>query len=207
MSEHGGLSALLRFFRRKATGAAAEVRYARRRALGAQDWSQPIRTMTFTVLDCEMTGLDPSRDEILSIGAVRVRGGRVMLAERFYQVFKPIEAVSSKEVILIHGLGPDEVSRGVPLADAIDRLLAFIGDSVVIGHFVALDLRFLNAALAARQPAPAREPRARHAPPLRLVAPARDASRPRVRVDRASSRSRSSWICRATPPTTRSTTR
>lgn len=154
----GALSALLRFFRRKATGAAAEYRYARRRTIGAQDWSQPIRTMTFTVLDCEMTGLDPARDEILSIGAVRIRGGRVTMADRFYQVFKPIEAVSSKEVILIHGLGPDEVSRGVPLADAIERLLAFIGDSVVIGHFVAHDLRFLNAALAARGKRPLANP-------------------------------------------------
>lgn len=146
----GALSALLRLVRRKAGGAVAEYRYARRRTLGAQDWSEPIRTMTFTVLDCEMTGLDPARDEILSIGAVRIRGGRVTMADRFYQVFKPLEAVSSKEVILIHGLGPDEVSRGVPLADALDRLLAFLGDSVVIGHFVAHDLRFLNAALAAR---------------------------------------------------------
>lgn len=144
------LGTLLRFVRRKATGAAAEVRYARRRTLGAEDWTQPIRTMTFTALDCEMTGLDPEKDEILSIGAVRISGGRVTMADRFYQVFKPNEAVSPKEVILIHGLGPDEVSRGVPLEDALDRLLGFLGDSVVIGHFVALDVRFLNAALAAR---------------------------------------------------------
>jgi DNA polymerase-3 subunit epsilon len=73
------------------------------------------------------------------------------MSERFYQVFKPTEAVSSKEVILIHGLGPDELSRGVPLAGALDRLRAFIGDTVVIGHFTALDLRFLNAALALRK--------------------------------------------------------
>jgi DNA polymerase-3 subunit epsilon len=156
--ERRSLGALLRFVRRKAGGAAAEYRYARRLALGGHDWSQPIRTMTFTALDCEMTGLDPARDEILSIGAVRIRGGRVTLAERFYQVFKPVEAVSPKEVILIHGLGPDEVSRGVPLADAIDRLLAFVGDSVVIGHFVAHDLRFLNAALAARGQRPLANP-------------------------------------------------
>jgi DNA polymerase-3 subunit epsilon len=158
VGDRGGLSALLRLLRRKAGGAAAEYRYARRRTLGAHDWSQPIRTMTFTALDCEMTGLDPARDEILSIGAVRIRGGRVTLAERYYQVFKPIEAVSSKEVILIHGLGPDEVSRGIPLREAVDRLLAFVGDSVVIGHFVAHDLRFLNAALAARGQRPLANP-------------------------------------------------
>ncbi len=151
MGGNTGIASFLRFVRRKATGAAAEVRYARRKTIGAEEWAQPIRTMTFTLLDCEMTGLDPARDEILSIGAVRIRNGRIMMNERFYQVFKPTEAVSTKEVILIHGLGPDEVSRGMPLDDALDRLLAFIGDSVVIGHFTALDLAFLNAALASRK--------------------------------------------------------
>jgi DNA polymerase-3 subunit epsilon len=151
MGGNTGISALLRLVRRKATGAAAEVRYARRKTIGAEEWTQPIRTMTFTVLDCEMTGLDPARDEILSIGAVRIRNGRIEMSERFYQVFKPTEAVSPKEVILIHGLGHDEVSRGMPLGDALDRLLAFIGDSVVIGHYTALDLGFLNAALATRK--------------------------------------------------------
>ena len=151
MGGNSGIASLLRFVRRKATGAAAEVRYARRKTIGAEEWTQPIRTMTFTVLDCEMTGLDPARDEILSIGAVRIRNGRIVMSERFYQVFKPTEAVSSKEVILIHGLGPDEVSRGMPLGDALERLLAFIGDSVVIGHFTSVDLSFLNAALASRK--------------------------------------------------------
>jgi DNA polymerase-3 subunit epsilon len=151
MSGNSGIASLLRFVRRKATGAAAEVRYARRKTIGAEEWTQPIRTMTFTVLDCEMTGLDPVRDEILSIGAVRIRNGRIVMAERFYQVFKPTEAVSTKEVILIHGLGPDEVSRGVPLGDALERLLAVLGDSVLIGHFTSVDLSFLNAALASRK--------------------------------------------------------
>ncbi len=140
---------LFRLLRRKANGAATEVRYAHRKTLGSEEWTQPIRTMTFTVLDCEMTGLDPARDEILSIGAVKIRNHRIEMTERFYQVFKPTEAVSPKEIILIHGLGPDEVSRGMPLTDALDRLLAFVGDTVVVGHFVEIDLQFLNAALGA----------------------------------------------------------
>jgi len=148
-SSASGLERILRLLRRKATGAAAEVRYAHRKTIGSGEWIQPIRTLAFTVIDCEMTGLDPARDEILSIGAVKIRHNRIAMSDRFYQVFKPAEAVSPKEVILIHGLGPDEVSRGMPLADALDRLLAFIGDSVVVGHFTGIDLGFLNAALAA----------------------------------------------------------
>ncbi len=151
MGGTSGIASLLRFVRRKARGAAVEVRYARRKTIGSEEWTQPIRTMTFTVIDCEMTGLDASRDEILSIGAVRIRDNRIVMSERFYQVFKPTEAVSPKEVILIHGLGHDEVSRGMPLAEALDRLLAFVGDSVVVGHCTQIDLGFLNAALGARK--------------------------------------------------------
>jgi DNA polymerase-3 subunit epsilon len=135
--------------RRKARVTARDVRYAHRQAMGPPEGSEPIRTMTYTVLDCEMTGLDPARDEILSIGAIRIRNHRIHMAERFYQVFKPNEAVSPKEIILIHGLGPEEVGRGLPLAAALDQLLAFIGDSVVVGHCVDIDVGFLDAALAA----------------------------------------------------------
>ncbi len=141
---------LLRLLRRKAKGAAAGVRYAHRKAVEAGEWAQPIRTMTFTALDCQTTGPNPARDELLSIGGVKIRDNRIVLSERFYQEFKSSEAVSPKEIILIHGLGSDEVACGVPLAEALDRLIAFVGDSVVVGHHTEIDLRFLNVALAAR---------------------------------------------------------
>ena len=181
MGGNSGISALLRLVRLKARGAAADVRgYARRTAIGAgESWAQPIRTMTFTALDCEMTGLDPARDEILSIGAVRIQGNRIAMAERFYQVFKPTEAVSSKEVILIHGLGPDELRSGVPLGEALDRLLAFVGDSVLVGHCTRIDLAFLNAALARRGhrplPNPALDTRLLHEWSRRRASPTRPA--------------------------------
>jgi DNA polymerase-3 subunit epsilon len=157
-AETSRIGDLLRRLRRKARGTATDVRYAHRQAMGPPEGSQPIRTRTYTVLDCEMTGLDPTRDEILSIGAIRIRNHRIEMRERFYQVFKPVEAVSPKEIILIHGLGPDEVGRGLPLAAALEQLLAFIGDSVVVGHCVDIDLGFLDAALAAHGRKPLKNP-------------------------------------------------
>ncbi len=145
-----GIEGLLRLLQRKARGASAGVRYAHRKAVEAGEWTEPIRTMTFTALDCQTTGPNPARDEILSIGAVRLRDNRIVLGERFYQAFKASEAISPREVILVHGLGHDDVSRSLPLAEALDELIAFIGDSVVVGHHTEIDLRFLNVALAAR---------------------------------------------------------
>ena len=82
MGGRSGISGLLQMLRRKARGAATEVRYAGRKAIGSGEWNEPIRTMGFTALDCEMTGLDPARDEILSIGAVRIRNNRIAMRER-----------------------------------------------------------------------------------------------------------------------------
>jgi DNA polymerase-3 subunit epsilon len=141
------LGDLLRVFGRKAPGPVEEVRAAHQRMLGSVEWKQPFRAMTYTAIDCEMTGLDPLRDEILSIGAVRIRNRRVLLNERFYQVFKPTDATSPKEVILLHGLAPQEVSRGTPLAEALAPLRDFLGDTILVGFHAEFDLEFLNACL------------------------------------------------------------
>lgn len=147
MKEGSAIARVLRLLRLKARGPAEDVRAAHQQLLGSVEWRQPFRAMTFTAIDCEMTGLDPLRDEILSIGALRIRNNRVLLNERFYQVFKPREAISPNEVILIHGLAPDEVSRASPLAGGLDALRTFLGDSVLVGFHTEFDLQFLNAAL------------------------------------------------------------
>jgi DNA polymerase-3 subunit epsilon len=152
------IASLLRFLMRKPRGPVEDVRAEHQRMLGSVEWRQPFRTMTFTAIDCEMTGLDPARDEILSIGAVRVRNHRVLLNEGFYQVFAPTEAVSPKDVILIHGLATDEVNRGSSLSTALRPLLEFLGDSIVVGFYTGLDLQFLNAALQKHVGATLRNP-------------------------------------------------
>lgn len=148
----GGGSRLAEIFRRgrrKERPAVAEVRERHRRALDSGEWTQPIRTITFTALDCEATGPDPARDRIRSVGAVRIRDNRITLGERFYQAFGDAESASSAEITVTRGLDRDGASRATPLPEALDRLLAFVGDSVVVCHGAETCVQFLNAALAA----------------------------------------------------------
>jgi DNA polymerase-3 subunit epsilon len=147
MADKGRFAGGWRRLRWRLGGGASSVRGTHLDLLDSLEWSRPFRSFEYTALDCEMTGLDPARDEILSIGAVRVRESRLLMHERFYHVFKPEEAVSPREVILIHGLGPTELSRGKPLAQMLEELLRFLGDSVVLGHFAEIDLEFLNRSL------------------------------------------------------------
>ncbi len=63
-------------------------------------------------VDCETTSLNIAEAEILSIGAVKVRGNRILSSESFYRVVKP--SINSDAVIVsIHGLRPFDVSQGI----------------------------------------------------------------------------------------------
>jgi DNA polymerase III subunit epsilon len=100
--------------------------------------------VAYTVLDTETTGLHPSEgDEIISIGAVRIVNGRLLRQETFDQLVDPRRAVSPLSVS-IHGISPD-LLRGQPTIDEVLPLFArFCDDTVLVGHNVGFDMRFLE---------------------------------------------------------------
>ena len=53
---------------------------------------------SFTVVDIETTGLDPKRDKITEIGAVRVEGGQVR--ESFHRLVNPGRKLEERIVSL-----------------------------------------------------------------------------------------------------------
>ena len=72
-------------------------------------------------LDCETTGLHVGRDEIISIGAVRIVGNRVMTSERFEVLVRPEHGVSA-ESVKIHRLREQDVAQGLPIDEAMKQL-------------------------------------------------------------------------------------
>lgn len=101
----------------------------------------------YAVIDSELTGLDARRDSIVSLGGLRLRDGRIVLADRFYAEVQPSSALTATSIVL-HGITPQDV-RGRPGIDAVlEKFRAFCGADILIGHFVEIDLEFLGAALA-----------------------------------------------------------
>jgi DNA polymerase-3 subunit epsilon len=111
--------------------------------------STPWREATFSVIDLETTGLDPTSDEIISYATVTVAGGRVSLADARYQLIRPRQ-MPGGETIRIHGLLESDLADAPPLSEALDGLLEAITGRTLVAHVAAVEKAFLSVALASR---------------------------------------------------------
>jgi DNA polymerase-3 subunit epsilon/ATP-dependent DNA helicase DinG len=92
-------------------------------------------------LDLETTGLDPNRDQIIEIGAVRFRDGRI--EDEWSTLVNPGRSIP-KEVTQLTNISNSMVAGAPPIAAVIDELIAFIGEDTIVGHNVGFDLAFLR---------------------------------------------------------------
>ncbi len=96
---------------------------------------------TLVALDLETTGLDPARDAIIEIGALRFRGAR--LERTFSKLVNPGRPIPPF-ITQLTGIDDNMVADAPRLTAVLDELGELIGDAPVIGHNVAFDLSFLQ---------------------------------------------------------------
>ena len=94
-------------------------------------------------IDCETTGLDVKRDQILSVGAIKVKGDVILTSERLDFLVRPKDPVSER-TILIHHIRPIDLEDAVPVDQAIRRVLEFVGPRPLVGYFLEFDVAMLN---------------------------------------------------------------
>ena len=94
-------------------------------------------------LDCETTGLDMQRDQIVSIGAVRIAGNRLLTSQRLELLVRPERALSAASV-RVHQLREQDVAQGIDPEKAMRRLLDFIGSRPLVGYYLEFDVAMLN---------------------------------------------------------------
>jgi DNA polymerase III subunit epsilon len=95
-------------------------------------------------LDCETTGLDPRADDVVAVAAVRIRGDRILLSERFQATVRPEDARSSAAAIKIHRLRERDVEGARPIHRVLPELLRFIGGRPLVGYYIDFDVRMLD---------------------------------------------------------------
>ena len=97
-------------------------------------------------LDCETTGLNVRTDDIISIGAVRIVGNRVMTSERLELLVRPAQRVSA-ESVRIHRLREKDVAQGISQDEAMHQLMRFIGSRPLVGYYLEFDVAMINRVL------------------------------------------------------------
>ncbi len=101
----------------------------------------------YVVIDVETTGLDPRKDQIIEMAALKVMGGREIA--RFQQLVS-IEGRLRGAVSDLTGLTDDVLAcEGKCLDEALDAFLSFVGNSLVVAHNAEFDCEFIQAACEA----------------------------------------------------------
>ena len=98
---------------------------------------------SYIVVDIETTGLDPVKDCIMEISAVKYRKNRKV---DDYVVLINIDRRVPLHITELTGITNKMLEGGVEVTAALQGFIDFIGEDIVVGYNVPFDLAFLNQA-------------------------------------------------------------
>jgi DNA polymerase-3 subunit alpha (Gram-positive type) len=99
----------------------------------------------YVVFDLETTGFHPRSDDIIEIGAVKMKGFEVI--ERFSTLVRPGKKIPY-QVVKLTGI-TDEMVQDAPLpAEALEKFHQFIGKAVLVAHNASFDAGFIRVHFA-----------------------------------------------------------
>jgi len=108
----------------------------------------PERTVSevcFAVIDSETTGLDPTKDRILSLGGVKIIQGRIAVRDTL-EIFIAQDHFDASSVP-IHGILKTGPNARIPEKQALVQLGSYLEDAVLVGHHIGFDLEMIRRAL------------------------------------------------------------
>lgn len=95
-------------------------------------------------VDLELTGLDASSNQIISVGWTQIDEGRIVLGSNRHILVNADQTVGSSAAI--HELMDSDVSEGVESGAALESLFEAAAGRVWVFHHAALDVSFLQKA-------------------------------------------------------------
>ena len=106
----------------------------------------PVAETRFVVLDTETTGFKVyGGDEIVSIALLELHGLEPTGRE-FTTLVNPRRSIPMVSTA-VHNICDADVAHAPVIEEVLHDVTGFIGESVLVGHHVPFDLRFLNRAL------------------------------------------------------------
>ncbi|MFT7824149.1 MAG: 3'-5' exonuclease [Sulfurimonas sp.] len=95
------------------------------------------------VFDCETTGLDPKEDNIVSIGAVKIKNDKILLDESIHIYIDQDKEIDHKS-ITIHRIRNCDLQGAIPVQEAIEKFLYYIGNRPLAGYYLEFDVAMIN---------------------------------------------------------------
>lgn len=98
----------------------------------------------FVVFDLETTGLSPSVNEIIEIGAVKIRNNEII--DRFARFVRPENNIPV-EIQRLTGIFPEMVRDAQEISQALPEFMEFAGSATLVAHNARFDVGFVRVNL------------------------------------------------------------
>ncbi len=103
---------------------------------------------TYISIDLETTGLNPKRDKIIEIGALKVAEGQI--ADSFSAFVNPARVLEER-ITQLTGIRDGQLQDAPYIEEILPALLDFLGDLPLLGNRILFDFSFLKKAAADRK--------------------------------------------------------
>lgn len=117
-------------------------------AVGTYAPETPLIDTSFVALDFETTGLDATKNDIVSIGLIPFTLSGISCKDAQYHLLKPRQSLSDS--VPIHGITHSDVSDAPDLEKIFEELLTAIAGKMVVVHYLHIERYFLYHALKKR---------------------------------------------------------
>ncbi len=97
----------------------------------------------FVCFDCETTGLDVKKDDIICIGALKIKNNFIQTSDSFERLVKPKTKLSDQS-IQIHQIRKIDLKNAKLIDEVLDEFLEFIGNSILVGYYLEFDIAMIN---------------------------------------------------------------
>lgn len=97
----------------------------------------------YICFDCETTGLSIEDDDIISIGAVLIKGNTILSSKKFVKFVKPKTKLQI-DAIKIHHIREMDLEDAEDIDEVITEFIEFIGNRKLVGYFLEFDIAMIN---------------------------------------------------------------
>ena len=104
---------------------------------------EPYEGDEVVVFDCETTGLNPKTDDIISIGAIKIKGNKIQTATKFERFVKPQSELDAQS-IKIHHIRQCDLHGAKDIDGVIEEFLYFIENRPLVGYYLEFDVAMIN---------------------------------------------------------------